>query len=112
MVAKKGAYHHNLWLEIIMGSLALVSGYMLVREFADDLSPYQIFVFDIVDLIIAVIFLGEFGVKLFLAKNRVTYLKYHSWVLLAAIPVTTPLTQSLRLVRLLRLLHLFQAVED
>ncbi len=111
MAEKKNAPKHNLWLEIVMGSLALVSGYMLVREFADDLTPYQVFVFDIIDLVIAVIFLAEFGVKLYNAKDRMAYLKYHSWVLLAAIPVTTPFTQSLRLVRLLRLLHLFQAVE-
>ncbi|MBI5457172.1 hypothetical protein HY971_00410 [Candidatus Kaiserbacteria bacterium] len=112
MVAKKKVSRHHLWLEMVMGSLALVSGYMLIRELTDGLSPYQIFVFNIIDLVIALIFLAEFGVKLFLAKDRMTFLKYHSWVLLAAIPVTTPLTQSLRLVRLLRLLHLLQAVED
>ncbi|OGG57111.1 hypothetical protein A3D71_04565 [Candidatus Kaiserbacteria bacterium RIFCSPHIGHO2_02_FULL_55_20] len=112
MVAKKKVSRHHLWLEMVMGSLALVSGYMLVRELTDDLTPNQVFIFGIIDLVIAVVFLAEFGVKLYIAKNRMTYLKYHSWVLLAAIPVTTPLTQSLRLVRLLRLLHLLQAVEE
>src|SRR3989344_682842 len=112
MAAKKNAPKHNLWLEMVMGSLALISGYLLVRELADDLTPYQVYLFNIIDLVIAVIFLAEFGVKLYFAKSRMTYLKYHSWVLLAAIPITTPLTQSLRLVRALRLLHLIQAVED
>ncbi len=111
MAAKRNASKHNLWLEMVMGSLALTSGYLLVRELADNLTPNQVFVFNIIDLVIALIFLADFGVRLFIAKSRWTFFKYHWWVLLAAIPVTTPFTQSLRLVRLLRLLHLFQAVE-
>ncbi len=111
MVAKEKPFNHNLWLEFFMGFLALVSGYLLILELTDGLTAHQVFVFDIIDLAIAVIFLAEFGIKLLISKNRLTYLKYHSWVLLAAIPVTNPLVQSFRLIRLLRLLHLIQAVE-
>lgn len=92
--------------------LALVSGYLLFLEFTTDLTESQIRLFDMIDLAIALAFLSEFAVRLYAARKRFKFFKLHSWELLAAIPITTPLTQALRLLRLLRLLHLAQSVAD
>jgi voltage-gated potassium channel len=101
-----------LWVEGGMIFLALVSGYLLFLEFTTNLTDSQLQFFDTIDLVIALTFLCEFAVRFYIAKKRRKFFKLHWWELLAAIPITTPLTQALRLLRLLRLLHLAQSVTD
>lgn len=100
-----------LWIEAAMIVLALISGYLLFLEFTTNLTQRQIQLFDTIDLVIALVFLCEFAARIFMAKKRLVFFKFHWWELLAAIPITTPLTQALRLLRLLRLLHLAQSVQ-
>lgn len=99
-------------LETALMFLALVSGYLLLVEFTTNLTAEEILLFNAIDLAIALVFLCEFAVKLYLAKNRNTYFKSHWWELLAAIPITTDVTQGLRMLRLLKLLHLVEAAES
>lgn len=86
-----------------MVSLALVSAYLLAVQSTTTLSPSQSTWFTGIDTTIAITFLAEFFLKLFLSASRVKYFKSHWWYLLASIPLTTPATQSLRLIRLIRL---------
>lgn len=99
----------SLWVEVVMIFLSLISGYLLFLEFTRNLTEYQIQLFDKIDFIIAVVFLCEFIIKFFTTQKRFYFLKYHWWELLTAIPITTPLTQALRLLRLLRLLHIVES---
>jgi len=100
-----------IWDDIVMMLLALVSGYMLVLEYTTKLAPDQLQLFNTIDLVIACIFLGEFCIKFFLAKKKGQFFKSHWWELLASIPVTSSLTQGLRLLRLLRLFRLIRLAE-
>ena len=100
------------WVEGIMIMLALVSALLLFLEFTTTLALWQVQLFDFVDLCIALVFLGEFSFKLLLAKNPKKFFEVRWWELLAAVPITTPLTQALRLLRLLRLLHLAEVTVD
>lgn len=98
-----------------MVTLALISALLLFLEFTTTLSEEQTQVFDLVDLCIAMVFLGEFAFKFLMAKKRKKFFKARWWELLAAIPITTPLTQALRLLRLfrfLRLLHFAEATTE
>ena len=92
----------------IMISLALVSGYFLVLEEVVTLTQEKLAWIDLIDTIIAVIFMFEFFVILFLEKDRVLFFKSRWWELLAAIPISNTMTQALRLLRLLRIVRLFR----
>jgi voltage-gated potassium channel len=100
-----------IWDDIVMMLLALVSGYLLVLEYTTTLAPDQVRLFNAIDLGISLIFLAEFCIKFFIAKKKGSFFKSHWWELLASIPVTTPLTQGLRLLRLLRLFRLMRLTE-
>jgi hypothetical protein len=112
---KKILQSRHLLLEATMVSLALLSAGLLVLEFTVELTSWQLQLFDFLDLLIALIFLSEFGFNLLMAKKQKQYFQKHWWELLAAIPITTPFTQVLRLlrlVRMLRLLHILQATDS
>jgi voltage-gated potassium channel len=86
--------------------LALVSVVLLLVERTSALSAAQIAQFDTIDFCIALVFLAEFIIKLWLAPNKATYLKWNWWLLLASIPVTSTATQALRALRLLSIFRL------
>ena len=88
--------------------LALVSAILLFFEATQDLSSEQLRLIYDVDFVIALIFLGEWVTKFYLAGNRGKYFKANWWLLLACIPVTTELTQGLRALRFLRVLRLLR----
>jgi len=89
--------------DIVMIALAVVSVAILLFETTGHLSVAQTKLADHIDLAIAFVFLGEFFIKLFLAKSKTAYIKSNWWLLLASIPLTTPATQALRALRLFRL---------
>lgn len=96
---------HKLYFykEILMFMLALTEGALLVAELTSQLSPSSILKIDVVDIAIACIFLADFFITFTLTTKKALFLKKHWWELFAAIPVTTDLTQALRLLRLLRI---------
>jgi voltage-gated potassium channel len=105
-------HHSKLALadDLVMIPLALVSVGILIYEFSATLTPAQYSLLDTIDVTIACIFLAEFCVKFVLAPSKLKYLKSDWWYLLAAIPVTTPVTQALRILRLFRLVRLYRVV--
>ena len=98
------------YTEIVMALLALTSGGLFIFEIAVKLTPEQIQIVDDVDFIIAMTFLIEFMMSLFKSRHKKHFLKGHWWELLAAIPITTPETQALRLLRAVRVLRIFRGV--
>lgn len=93
--------------DIVMLILALVSGILLILELTLNLNAEEMYALDTIDLGIAITFLCEFTIKLLTARKKIKFLQDHWWDLLAAIPVTTPFTEALRLLRILRIvLHL------
>jgi hypothetical protein len=91
--------------EIAMISLALLGGAaLLAREFLQT-TPSQIIFYDRLDIGIALVFLTEFITKFSLAHDRLTFFRSYWWELLAAIPITTQLTQALRIVRVFRIVR-------
>jgi voltage-gated potassium channel len=97
-----------IWDDIVMMILALISGYILVVSYTTTISPEESYWLDRIDITIALIFLAEFFIKLFLAESKKRFFASNWWYLLASIPVTVPATQALRLLRLLRLSRLFR----
>lgn len=94
--------------EFLMAALALLSGYLLIFEMTHEVTPEQLYLIDLTDVTIALIFLVEFFVALALTKNRKQFWRSRWWELLASIPFTTPATQTLRLLRLVRVLRIFR----
>jgi voltage-gated potassium channel len=85
--------------------LALVSVGLLLYEIATHPSQPTLVFLHRLDTGIALVFLAEFFIKLSIARSSAEYFKKNWWLLLAAIPFSTPGTQALRLLRLLRLLR-------
>jgi voltage-gated potassium channel len=96
--------------DIAMIALAIVSVSLLLIERTGNLSPSQTALFDSVDFYIALAFLAEFVVKLWLARNKRAYLQKNWWLLLASIPVTSTATQALRALRFLTVFRLVRAI--
>ena len=94
--------------DILVIALAVVSVALLTAEFTYDLSAGQWRLLQGVDIAIALTFLGEFVYRLMRAPRAGTFLVYNWWQLLAAIPVTTLPTQTLRALMLLRAAHILR----
>jgi len=99
--------------DIAMIGLALVSVGLLVFEVVADHSPAQLRTLEVADTVIALIFLTEFVYNLVRAPNRAAWLRGHWWELLASIPInhgTAQLLRGLRLLRVFRLMRLLRLV--
>ncbi len=97
--------------EAFLTSLALASIGLVMFEIFGSPNAMQHRSIDHIDFIIACIFLGDFMIELFVAKNKAYYLKRNWYFLLAAIPITDGVTESLRGIRALRLIRLVRAGE-
>jgi voltage-gated potassium channel len=82
--------------------LALLSLFLLVFEMTRTLPDRQILIIHTLDIGIALVFLSEFVYRLVKSKNAVEFINANWWQLLAAIPVTTVLTQALRTLVIIR----------
>lgn len=107
---KKRSLRVIVWDDIVMMILALVSGYLLALEFTANLTETQMTSLMFADTAIALVFLSEFIIKFSRAEQKLSFLKSHWWYLLASIPITTPITQALRLIRLLSLIRLVRLI--
>lgn len=94
--------------DIVMIFLALLSAVLLFFEATRDLTPEQLQLIYNVDFTIALIFLGEWIIKFYLADNRRKHFNRTWWLLLACIPITTDVTQTMRALRFLRILRLLR----
>jgi voltage-gated potassium channel len=91
--------------------LALLSIGMVIFEttYQNSLSNY-LPIFIAIDISIAAIFLIDFIVGWYQTDNRKIFWKQRWWELFACIPFTTPITQSLRGIGILRLLRIVQVL--
>ncbi|MCB9820121.1 ion transporter [Candidatus Nomurabacteria bacterium] len=94
--------------EVVMLSLVLANFVFLGMEHFDKLSRSQLLAVEVLDVIIACIFLAEFFFELHFAKDRKRYWKHYGIYLLAAIPIPTESFEILRGIRALRLVKLLQ----
>ncbi|MCH8821513.1 potassium channel family protein [Patescibacteria group bacterium] len=94
--------------DLIMITLALVSVSLLVFEVIADLTVEQSRIIGYADLGIALVFLGDFTYNFAKADSKIKFFKGHWWELLASIPITTEVTQSLRGLRLIRVFRLIR----
>jgi voltage-gated potassium channel len=90
--------------------LALSSCALLIFELVSDVSHEQMAWVEGIDLAIALIFLGEFLVRLARSEDRRSFFRHYWWELLAAIPITNRVAQMLRGLRLVRALRIIRLV--
>ena len=90
-------------LLLVFSSLALVA----IEHFMV-LSHNQLILIEIYEVLVGLIFIGEFAFEWYHAKNRQTYLKYHWFYLFAAIPIPLESFELLRGIRALRLIKVAQ----
>lgn len=96
--------------DIFMALLAMGSIFLLVIEVVIGLAEGEVLFVHYIDLSIAFIFFVEFVYHFIVASNKIHFLKYHWWELLAAIPLTTPTTQAFRGFRLIRVIPLIEGI--
>lgn len=100
--------------DALMVFLSLISVFLLFFEVLSAHSPQQMRALDAADLVIAIIFFGEFWIRFFKAGDKKLFLRKHWWELLASIPIPSTTTQALRglnvlrLIRVIRLLRLLR----
>ncbi len=94
-----------IMLTLVAGSLALLG-----LEHLERLSHDQLLMVEIYEIVVALIFAGEFVFEWYFARDRGHYIKYHWFYLLAAIPIPTQsfaILHGVRALRLLKLLKIF-----
>lgn len=69
----------------------------------------QLLMIEVYEVIVGLVFVGEFIFEWYHAKDRQHYLKYHWFYLFAAVPVPLESFELLRGIRALRLLKLVKA---
>ncbi len=98
-----------IFKELTLGALSVLSVGLVLFEFLGHPSERQVSDLARVDLAIACLFLLDFIIGLGTATNRKEYWHYNWYFLLAAIPLSDTLTESLRGLRVLALFRLVRA---
>ncbi|MFC1900449.1 ion transporter [Chloroflexota bacterium] len=102
-------------VESVIGILAILSIVVIVVEFLMDVSEAMLVVLYIIDLVICLVFAGEFIYRLKIAENRKRFLKTNSFEILAMIPavalnalgsisIISAGLRSLRFIRVIRVI--------
>lgn len=99
-------HRQSLWRDLVIATLALLSAGLLILELSLELATEQTRLVYTLDLIIAMIFLADFGYELAMANDKKKYFQKNWYLLLASIPVTQTTFQALRSIQLLRLLRI------
>lgn len=100
----------SLGVDIAIILLALVSVFLLVFELSAHLLPEQIAFIQRLDFIIALIFLADFSLGMYLADSRGRYFKQNWPDLLASIPITEGVFRAFRMLRILRLVRVIRVI--
>ena len=112
MHTAKQKRHLRLFLfckEAIVLILVLSSLLFVGLEHFNKLTHEQMLMIEIFEVIVGLLFIGEFAFELHHAKDRRKYVKYHWFYLFAAIPIPLESFELLRGIRALRLLKLAKA---
>ena len=109
---KKRSIVHTraLYNDLVVVLFAFASIVFLALELNGDISPASAVWVRIADTGIALFFLIEFIVRFKHARNRRRFLTFHWWELLAAIPVTSTVTQALRSARFVRVIEVLSVL--
>ena len=105
-----GRVKENLWVDFGIILLTLVSVGLLVFELSADLLAEHVALIHTIDLIVALIFLSDFIIGMYLADSRKKYFKQNWPDLLASIPITEGMFRSLRALRILRLVRIIRVI--
>jgi hypothetical protein len=102
---------NQLWYIITIAVLAFFAGGMLLYEFyAPSVSKDLLYTFQILDLVIAYIFLTDFLAGMYAAPEKnLVYLRRNWLDLLGSIPLHDTLFQTLRILRFTRLVRFLRA---
>jgi hypothetical protein len=103
----------GLWYTLLVLFLALISLGFLVYEWLPGATEYFVLLGDEVDLYVAYIFLFDFWVGFFFNRQFVTRRGYwkENWLnLVSSIPVTSELTQALRVLRMIRAMRVLRVL--
>lgn len=93
---------NTLLYELVFISLALITVGLFIFELSGNASPEIITIIHRIDLAIVILFLLDFIFGFVYAPNNKEYLKTHWMDLVASIPVSGGIFQSLRILRLFR----------
>jgi voltage-gated potassium channel len=102
----------GLALEIALVLLSIYAIAAVTIEFLFTLTPEMSRVFELIDLAVCAIFLGDFAARLIRAPDRLAYLKSGGWIdLVSSIPLIEPLrlARVIRILRIIRILRLFRS---
>lgn len=99
-----------IFYEIIMAILSLLVVFILTIQITINLSPTQSVVLDYIDTSIWGIFLIDYIVRLFLSKNKWSFIKNNKLDLISIIPINS-LLQSIRIVKLSRIIKLTKFIK-
>lgn len=98
------------YYEFIMAFLALIVSVIIVMEFTFEISDQMAEVFNILDTVILIVFTDDYIVRLFLAKDKLDFVKHNIIDLISIIPFSQifQTARLLRLVRFAKLLKIFK----
>lgn len=98
----------NIFDDLIMVALSLISVGLLIFEVVADLNVHQSKALEYADLTIASVFFAEFAFRFTKSENKKLFLRSYWWELLASIPITSQTTQLLRGLRIIRIFRLIR----
>ncbi len=110
MKTRQPTYRRALYNDAIVISFALASIAFLALELIGEVSSSTLVWIRVADTIIALFFLLEFFARLKHARDKRRFVLLHWWELLAAIPVTSTITQALRGARLVRVVEVMSVL--
>ncbi len=103
-------FKENIWIDISIVLLSLLSVGLLVYELSADLLIEQLKIIHTIDLIIAILFLSDFIFGLYLSDNKKRYIRKNWADLLASIPVSHGIYRSFRFLRLIRVIRVIRII--
>lgn len=98
----------HILTDLVIIGLALLSVGLLIFELSADLYPEHIQLLHQIDLVIALIFLGDFLVGLALSSDKKDYFSKNWYYFLASIPITEGVFRTLRFLRILRVIRIIR----
>ncbi|MCD8508412.1 MAG: ion transporter [Candidatus Pacebacteria bacterium] len=94
---------HSFWYEMIFVILALLATGLFITELSTSLDASVIRIFHSVDMVVVSIFITDFIIGIIAAPRALRYVRTHWMDILASIPVSGGIFQTLRILRLFRL---------
>jgi disulfide bond formation protein DsbB len=101
----------KFYKEVLMSLLALLSVFFVFYEFIAKPDFLTVSLIGTFDIIVALLFLADFGISLSRASNKRQYMQSNWYLLFASIPIINDWAELLRGLRLFELVRLVRAGE-